>query len=132
MLSHGRCGFNDTGLRHHCFTGVDIAGVRRRTWRPTAEHSSWRELSLILISLNKRTVSFVRHGTKLDHDGVSFPVLGSTFRVRVLRSGSEFTVPSSRFGCAEPGTSHFEPRTRTLNTNSEPGTWNWDLVMGLQ
>jgi hypothetical protein len=68
MLSHARRGFNDTGVRQRGRNGAMSPGVRRRTRRPTSEHSSWRYPSFILISLNKQAVFFVRHGTNLDEN----------------------------------------------------------------
>jgi hypothetical protein len=63
----------------------------------------------------------------------------SMFRVRVPRSGSLFEARGSMFGerpfrnhlgatrGREPRTQKLEVRTRTMNTNMEPGTRNQEL-----
>src|SRR6187200_1186830 len=78
---------------------------------------------------NARAASRTRNGNRPlpairpSITALQFHVPGSGFHVRVhVRvQGSMFRVPGSS---AEPRTLHHEHRTRTSNTNLEPGTWN--------
>src|SRR6185503_13087766 len=64
------------------------------------------------------------------HSTFHVPVSTFVFVFRFMVRRSSFRVPRNRGTWnREPRTANPEPRTRTLNTNPELGTWNLELQL---